>query len=93
MRKNYRELLRLLPDGYTIGFPRVEGTMPGQRGRILGSHGHPYVLDPAGAPVRDARGVPFRVCCSPNNAGFQDDRRAVRKLAAELARRAEHVRA
>lgn len=79
MKKNFRELLRHLPPGYSIGWPRS-----GEPSRPLGIHGHQYVLDPDGKPVRDGRGIPLRVCSSPRQSAFRSDLREVIKLAERI---------
>lgn len=64
-RENHREILRELPDGFTIGYPSVEGTGPNERARVLGGgSGHPYVLKPDGTPLRGRSGVPIKVSSS-----------------------------
>lgn len=85
--KHHRELLRILPSGYTIGYPSIAGNPDQREGRRLrGVHaGHPFVLDPAGNPVVLPGGLPFRVCSSPSKASLRDDMRRCRQLAKEIA--------
>lgn len=87
MKKHHRELQRLLPPGFTIGFPRVDGTNPGQRHRFRGVRGHPCVLDTEGEPVLDGRGMPIKVASTPNQNTARHDLRRVREISAEIRRR------
>lgn len=89
MKKNFRELLKHLPVGYTIGFPIVAGSQPGQRRRLRGHNSHPCILRPDGTPLRDADGKMFHVSSTPNQAAFKSDLRRVRAafetISAEVA--------
>lgn len=87
MKKNLRELQRLLPQGFTIGFPRVEGTGHGQRHRFRGIHGHPCVLDPEGQAVLDGRGMPIKVASTGNRNTHRHDVRRMREISDEIQRR------
>lgn len=75
MRKNYRELLKHLPAGYTIDFPRVDGSGPRDRARIRGTH--PCIICPDGTPFRDGEGRMFHVSSSPNRSALRSDIRRV----------------
>lgn len=66
MKASHRHLLAELPDGYSIGYPHVEGAGPSEPARTLGGHsGHPYVLKPDGTPLRGRNGIPIKVSSSP----------------------------
>lgn len=85
MKKGTRELQRLLPPGFTIGYPRDEQANPAQRHRIRGVHsGHPFVLDPSGQPVIDHRGLPIRVASTPRQGALRRDLRRIAEIAEQI---------
>jgi hypothetical protein len=53
MKKHAREILALLPRGYSIS--------------RLGGKGHPRVIDENGEPVRGPDGMPVHICSSPSD--------------------------
>lgn len=78
MKKYKREMLRELPRGYTIGWPRVEGRPRGSQ------TGHPYVLDPDGEIARMPDGSPVRICSSGNGGSHASDLRRMRDYVSSL---------
>lgn len=65
-RKYWRELLRHLPDGYTIAYQHVDAVdRHGQKARKLGKH--PVVYRPDGTIVRSPEGRPVIVSSSPGS--------------------------
>lgn len=84
MKKLKRELQRLLPPGYTIGHPHVEGGNPSQRRRVRTGNGHFCIIDPDGLAVVNQHGLPIKFSSSPSSATYHFDLIRCREIAAQL---------
>ena len=62
-----KEIKRILPQGWTLGYPDKGGKDQYKRKLGGSSSAHPYVLDPSGEPLRDASGMPIKVSLTPHN--------------------------
>lgn len=63
--KHVRDLLRQLPEGFTIGYGIIEGDNDRRPARAVGKH--PLVFDAEGHVVRTASGMPVTVAGTPSD--------------------------
>lgn len=75
----HRAIRAILPEGYTLGWPRIYRGESEEDRKLGARGGHLYVLRPDGTPLRRGNGLPVKVSCSPNEKAERNDIARIRQ--------------